>query len=59
CDAKGKDDYRFVYIGPKGTWTPLHHDVLNSYSWSYNVCGSKHWTLFPPEATPDLYDRYG
>ncbi|CAM9155846.1 unnamed protein product, partial [Choristocarpus tenellus] len=58
-DRKGHDDYRFVYIGPRGTWTPLHHDVLNSYSWSANICGRKHWTLFPPEETPKLYDRHG
>ena len=26
----GKDDYRFVYFGPKGSWTPWHADVLRS-----------------------------
>jgi len=26
-------DYRFVYCGPKHSWTPLHSDVLRSYSW--------------------------
>jgi hypothetical protein len=34
-------DYRFLYLGPAGSWTPLHHDVLCSYSWSANVCGRK------------------
>ena len=24
------DDYRFCYMGPRGTWTPLHRDVLRS-----------------------------
>lgn len=57
---KGRlDDYRFVYLGPKGSWTPLHHDVLASYSWSTNLCGVKRWLLFPPEATPLLYDNLG
>ena len=27
----GENDYRFVYIGPKGSWTPLHSDVFSSY----------------------------
>ncbi|KAK6148334.1 hypothetical protein DH2020_019246 [Rehmannia glutinosa] len=36
-------DYRFVYMGAKGTWTPLHADVFRSYSWSANVCGRKQW----------------
>ena len=53
------DDYRFVYIGCEGSWTPLHHDVLASYSWSCNLCGVKRWLLFPPEVTPLLYDKLG
>lgn len=24
---------RFVYLGPKGSWTGLHADVFRSYSW--------------------------
>jgi len=49
------DDFRFVYMGPEGTFTPLHHDVYCSYSWSTNVVGSKKWTLFPPAVTDCLY----
>lgn len=48
------DDFRFVYAGAKGTFTPLHRDVYTSYSWSTNVCGRKRWWLFPPEQTPFL-----
>nr|CCA14617.1 conserved hypothetical protein [Albugo laibachii Nc14] len=43
------DDYRFLYFGPAGSWTPMHHDVLCSYSWSVNICGRKRWLLFAPE----------
>lgn len=43
CDEKTNTDYRFVYIGKKNTWTPLHTDVLKSYSWSANVSGRKKW----------------
>ncbi|KAF9158726.1 JmjC domain-containing protein 4 [Mortierella sp. AD011] len=42
------DDYRFVYCGGDGTFTPFHADVYRSYSWSANICGIKKWTLFPP-----------
>ncbi|XP_043221833.1 2-oxoglutarate and iron-dependent oxygenase JMJD4-like isoform X2 [Amphibalanus amphitrite] len=42
------DDYRFVYVGVAGTWTPFHADVYRSYSWSANVCGAKRWILLPP-----------
>ena len=43
-----QDDYRFVYIGPQGSWTPLHCDVFGSYSWSANICGEKMWLFLPP-----------
>jgi len=49
-------DYRFVYLGPAGSFTPLHADVLRSFSWSANVAGRKRWLLLPPRATHLLYD---
>ncbi|KAL6785224.1 hypothetical protein ACKKBG_A02960 [Auxenochlorella protothecoides x Auxenochlorella symbiontica] len=48
-------DYRFVYLGPEGSSTPLHHDVLMSHSWSVNIAGVKHWTLVPPSHTEHMY----
>ncbi|XP_034238699.1 2-oxoglutarate and iron-dependent oxygenase JMJD4 isoform X2 [Thrips palmi] len=53
------DDYRFVYIGPKGSWTPLHADVFTSFSWSVNIVGRKRWVLFPPGEEAHLKDRFG
>ena len=41
-----KGDYRFCYWGPKGSFTSRHSDVLHSFSWSYNVTGTKEWTFF-------------
>ena len=43
-----RKDYKFVYVGPKGSWTPFHSDVFGSYSWSANVVGQKEWLFFPP-----------
>ena len=51
--------YKFCYLGPKGTTTPLHADVLNSYSWSTNICGRKRWHMVPSEYTHLLYDVFG
>lgn len=42
-EAEEVGDHRFVYLGPAGSTTPLHADVLFSYSWSANLCGVKHW----------------
>ena len=48
-----KGDYRFTYWGPAGSKTGLHSDVLNSFSWSFNVCGTKEWTFFVPTCASD------
>ncbi|KFB39110.1 AGAP008415-PA-like protein [Anopheles sinensis] len=52
----GADDYRFVYMGPKGTWTGFHADVFGSYSWSVNVFGQKLWYLLLPGEERKLLD---
>jgi hypothetical protein len=48
-DILGKDDYRFMYLGGKGSRTGLHYDVLCSYSWSVNIAGRKLWRFWSPE----------
>ncbi|XP_068091278.1 2-oxoglutarate and iron-dependent oxygenase JMJD4 [Hyperolius riggenbachi] len=58
-DAIAVDDYRFVYMGPAGSWTPFHADVFRSYSWSANICGRKKWLLFPPGQEDFLRDSQG
>ncbi|KAI4464775.1 arginine demethylase and lysyl-hydroxylase jmjd [Holotrichia oblita] len=58
CENK-EDDYRFVYMGPVGTWTPFHADVFTSYSWSINICGQKKWILLPPGEENKLKDGLG
>lgn len=48
--AETEDDFRFVYIGERGTMTQLHVDVYKSYSWSTNITGKKLWRLYNPES---------
>ncbi|CAL1367395.1 unnamed protein product [Linum trigynum] len=50
-------DYRFVYMGAKGSWTPFHADVFRSYSWSANVCGRKKWFFLSPSQSHLAFDR--
>ncbi|XP_057459751.1 arginine-specific demethylase JMJ20 isoform X2 [Actinidia eriantha] len=60
CQEKNEicsSDYRFVYMGAKGTWTPLHADVFRSYSWSANVCGKKQWYFLSPTQRNLVFDR--
>ncbi|WWC93230.1 hypothetical protein V866_000063 [Kwoniella sp. B9012] len=52
-------DFRFTYLGPPLTYTPLHRDVYGSYSWSANVVGRKVWWLFPPDRLDGVKDQHG
>ncbi|WVQ95261.1 hypothetical protein IAU59_002356 [Kwoniella sp. CBS 9459] len=52
-------DFRFTYLGPPLTYTPLHRDVYGSYSWSANIVGRKVWWLFPPDRLDAVKDRHG
>ncbi|KAH8413101.1 hypothetical protein KR009_007934 [Drosophila setifemur] len=54
-----KDDYRFVYMGPKDSWTSYHSDVFGSFSWSTNIVGLKKWLIMPPGEELKLNDRLG
>lgn len=56
---KEREDYRFVYIGVKGTFTNFHADVYNSYSWSANVSGQKRWFILPRNEELKLKDNFG
>ena len=65
----GNDDFRFLYLGEDLSFTPLHHDVCMSHSWSTSLCGNltpgllilivgtKVWTLIPPEYAEHLPDH--
>jgi hypothetical protein len=53
------NDHRFVYMGPAHTFTPLHKDVLQSFSWSVNLRGRKEWVLFPPDTQTCFFNTHG
>ena len=52
-------DYLFSQWGPKGSRTTRHSDVMNSFSWSFNVAGSKEWTFYPPSPMVELPSQHG
>jgi len=54
-----RGDFRFCYLGPAGTFTPLHRDVYASYSWSANIVGRKMWWSFPPNTLHRVKDSDG
>jgi hypothetical protein len=47
----------FLWFGPAGTITPLHHDIMNIFV--AQVFGRKRFTLIRPEDTPYVYNEVG
>ena len=58
-DTDKPNDYRFVYIGPRGSWTPFHSDVFGSFSWSANIVGRKKWIMLVPGEEDKVRDTAG
>ncbi|KAH9526821.1 JmjC domain-containing protein 4 [Dermatophagoides farinae] len=59
CTAKSIADFKFTYMGPKGSTTPLHVDVFGSFSWSANVIGTKRWLMIPDHCVETLKQLIG
>jgi histone arginine demethylase JMJD6 len=49
-------NFSWFYIGPKGSFSPLHIDVMNTAAWNAVMRGRKLWMFFPPEQDACLYD---
>lgn len=47
----------FLWFGPAGTITPLHHDIMNVMV--AQIYGRKRFTLLCPEDTPHVYNEIG
>jgi len=51
-----KDERSFLWFGPKGTFTPLHHDLTNNML--VQIYGRKKVTLIPALQVPHLYNDH-
>ena len=56
-DGGARDGCVFLWFGPAGTVTPLHHDLLNILL--AQVCGRKRIVMIPPEQTHLVYNETG
>lgn len=48
--------FSWIFIGPKGTLSPLHVDLFGTHAWLAQLQGRKHFLLFPPGDAPYLYN---
>lgn len=51
-----KNERSFLWFGPKGTFTPLHHDLTNNML--VQIYGRKKVTLIPALQVPHLYNDH-
>ena len=45
---------RWIFVGPVGTYTPLHVDPWETHAWFAQVRGRKRFAVFPPACLPAL-----
>jgi Cupin-like domain len=50
------DNFSWLFIGPKGTVSPLHVDLFGTHAWLAQLEGRKHFLLFSPEDAGFLYE---
>lgn len=44
-----------LLIGPRGTFTKLHWDLMSTHSWNAQLVGSKRWVLVSHDQTDNVY----
>jgi hypothetical protein len=50
-----REEHTYLWFGPAGTVTPLHHDTVNILF--FQIYGRKRIVLIPPDETPWLYNE--
>lgn len=47
--------WRWIFLGPAGSGTPLHVDVLHTSAWNAAITGRKRWLFYSPDQVRYLY----
>jgi len=50
------DNFSWIFIGPRGTWSPLHIDLYATHAWLAQITGRKRILLFCPTDNSRLYN---
>lgn len=49
------EHFGVILIGSAGTLSLLHADLYGTHGWLAQLCGRKHWLVFPPSDAGNLY----
>ncbi|MEP0265318.1 cupin-like domain-containing protein [Dokdonia sp.] len=55
--AEQRPRFKWIYIGPKNSYSKLHIDILKTNAWNILFTGKKLWLFFPPEEQENLYSN--
>ncbi len=43
-----RPSWKWIFLGPAGSGSPLHNDVWHTAAWLALISGAKEWMIFPP-----------
>ena len=58
-DSPNYPAWSWMYMGPRGSSSPIHVDIFESSAWNLVVQGRKLWVFFPPCKEELLQDEHG
>jgi histone arginine demethylase JMJD6 len=53
--AQVRPQWRWLFMGPVGSGSPLHVDTFHSSAWNAVITGKKRWLFYHPNETAFLY----
>ena len=49
--------FTWIFVGPKGSYSPLHRDIWFTCAWMAQFEGRKRFVFFPPSDTKHIYTK--
>ncbi|TKI72678.1 hypothetical protein FC756_01045 [Lysinibacillus mangiferihumi] len=54
--SKIQKQYSWIYVGPKGSGSPLHIDIDNTHGWNALLSGEKEWIFLSPDESEKIIE---
>jgi histone arginine demethylase JMJD6 len=56
-DQEFQPPFTWIFIGPKGAYSPLHRDIWFTCAWMAQIVGRKRFIFFPPSDLKHVYRK--